>query len=300
MWNSIDSLYGDDGNDFMLETRRYYAINHSFFEMDMHFHKEMEIMYVVHGKCKVLVQKSEASIKEYIVKKGEYIFIDGGIQHKLTVEREAPCRVLNLEMRKIKPRNSISIKKLTEDSSVLKAFIDSKQPIIYGNDDNGVLHSIIVALQTQLQLKLELSEKHIMTDLLMGQFFIELARQCRTINNTNTGKIYIKKALAYISDKYDQEICIKDIAEALHVSSAHLQRVFKREEGESLIDRITTLRIEKAKLLLQISNLPIVDVAISVGFHNRQHFSYVFNKKVGCSPALYRKTKGNSSLWQAF
>jgi AraC-like DNA-binding protein len=257
-------------------------------------------MYVVHGKCKVIVEISKNTNKEYFLKKGEYIFLDGGIKHELSVEKGSPCRVLNLEMGKTRVRNIIAIRKLAQDSLLLSKFIKLGQPIVLGNDYNGDLHSIIVALQQQLQLKNESSENHIMTDLSMGQLFIELASQSNALKQNSSRNKYIKSALAFIEQSYDQEISVKAIAEEVHISSAHLQRIFKEAEGKSLIDHITSLRIEKAKLLLNISSIPIVDIAINVGFNNRQHFSYVFHKKVGCSPAVYRKTKGNSDFWEFF
>ena len=58
--------------------------------------------------------------------------------------------------------------------------------------------------------------------------------------------------------------------------------------------------IEKAKILLETSSLPIPDIAVSVGFNNRQHFTYTFLKLVGCSPALFRKHKGDYRVWNGF
>jgi len=81
---------------------------------------------------------------------------------------------------------------------------------------------------------------------------------------------------------------------------SYLQRLFKEHIGQSIIDKINELKIAKAKLLLEISCLPIIDIAVTVGFHNRQHFTLVFTKIIGCSPSLYRKQKGNNQLFLGF
>lgn len=68
----------------------------------------------------------------------------------------------------------------------------------------------------------------------------------------------------------------------------------------SIIDKVNELRIEKAKLLLETSHMPIIDIAISVGFNNRRHFTHTFLKRTGSSPAIYRKHKENYRVWEGF
>ena len=48
-------------------------------------------------------------------------------------------------------------------------------------------------------------------------------------------------------------------------------------------------RIEKAKEMLRNTDLPIVDVALSVGFSSQSHLSHWFLRQVGVSPAAYRR-----------
>ena len=64
-----------------------------------------------------------------------------------------------------------------------------------------------------------------------------------------------------------------------------------------MTDEILRLRIEKAKMLLENSTLPIVDIAVNVGFNSRQHFCAMFGRIAGCSPMMWRKQKGNFSAF---
>jgi AraC-like DNA-binding protein len=105
---------------------------------------------------------------------------------------------------------------------------------------------------------------------------------------------YTKHALNYIAQNYDQEISVDDIAAAVGISKAHLQRTFRQSEGCTIVEAINRLRLDKAKLLLEASYSSVVEVAHEVGFSSRQYFTDLFTRSVGVSPARYRKhQRGN-------
>lgn len=60
--------------------------------MPFHSHDEIEIMYVIEGKCVV-----ETAAETVTMKKGDLILLDSNIEHRLIVAKENPCRMLNLE-----------------------------------------------------------------------------------------------------------------------------------------------------------------------------------------------------------
>ncbi|HBF36612.1 MAG TPA: hypothetical protein DDW50_04760 [Firmicutes bacterium] len=98
----------------------------------------------------------------------------------------------------------------------------------------------------------------------------------------------LKKAREYIRAHYHENISLKSVAQYLAVSEAYLSRLFSKEMGESFINYVTHLRIEKAKELLKNSNLSINEISEQVGYYNQEHFSRVFKKHEGCSPNKYR------------
>lgn len=310
------SLY--DSNKQWFKVKRYYALNHSSFEMDPHIHNEFEIMYAAHGKCQVfcidanrnngcniVVNKDTSSsnsiIKDdFILKEGEYILIDCNVPHQLVISRGTPCRVLNLEIALCQDKSLITMDTLRNQSLSVENFLHHPVPYYKASDTNGSLHSIITALQKQLKDISDIKENQIQSNLLLAQFMIELSRQRFIGNNKKSGNIYVQRSLSFCEEYFDGEITIDDIATAIGISNAHLQRCFKESTGLTIIEYINQLRIEKAKLLLETSILPVVDVALNVGFNNRQHFTHTFIKYAGCSPATYRKRKGNQTFWEGF
>lgn len=82
---------------------------------------------------------------------------------------------------------------------------------------------------------------------------------------------------------------LDEIAEACGVSRRHLTRLFRRETGMSIHEQLTTLRMQRAAVLLAKSELTILQIAGEVGLYNPSHFSRAFRSRYGVSPSAFRK-----------
>lgn len=285
---------------YWMQIRRYYAIHYPFYKMETHSHEEWEIMYVVHGRCRVTCIEREEE-RDYDLKEGEYILLGGGVRHRLTVEKEMPCRILNLEGNLKTAQQPCQLKMFQTDENIL-SFLDDRERIMPGNDD-GSLHEIMNALIRELKKdgNKENSSGDLLTELMLGQFLILLARQrAWRKRKQRGGSIYIRRAQSYLEENFDQEITVKTVALAAGISEGYLQRLYKKETGTTVMDEILRLRVEKAKLLLESSTLPVIDVAVNAGFNSRQHFSAIFAQMTGCSPAAFRKSRGNLRAFEGF
>lgn len=92
----------------------------------------------------------------------------------------------------------------------------------------------------------------------------------------------------YIQEHYAEDLGLEQIAERMGVSVKYVSRVFKRKFGVNLGDYLTRLRIDKAKELLELSDLRMNEVAERVGIFSRSTFQRVFKKLEGISPNEYR------------
>lgn len=86
-----------------------------------------------------------------------------------------------------------------------------------------------------------------------------------------------------------------EIAAAVNVSVPHLARLFKQATGQSLHQRLTTLRLELAEILLRDSTASVSQIAGEVGFGSFSHFSKLFKAVHGLSPRAWRLAQGSSS-----
>ncbi|WP_410512395.1 response regulator [Paenibacillus sp. BR2-3] len=95
---------------------------------------------------------------------------------------------------------------------------------------------------------------------------------------------------SYLDQNYQQEITLQHIAERFYISRENVSRKFKQVTGENLSDYLTNLRIEKAKILLQNTNMRLSRISELVGYEDEKYFSRVFKKSTGQTPREYRNT----------
>jgi two-component system, response regulator YesN len=104
----------------------------------------------------------------------------------------------------------------------------------------------------------------------------------------NQDRNVIAKAVHFINIHYHQDISLTDVSEYVHLSKNYFTHLFKKEAGESFVEYLTKLRMEKAKLLLQNSDLRTAEVGEAVGVFDSHYFSKVFKRNTGLSPTEFK------------
>lgn len=100
----------------------------------------------------------------------------------------------------------------------------------------------------------------------------------------------VQKAIRCIETYYSSNITVKDISDAIYVSSSHLQKLFLRYVGKTPYQYIMEYRHMKAKEMLETADGSIEEVARQCGFVSSAHFSNAFKQREGVSPLAYRKS----------
>lgn len=95
----------------------------------------------------------------------------------------------------------------------------------------------------------------------------------------------------YVGKNYMNRITTKEISRIIYLSEGYFCRFFKRITGRSFSDYLTGIRIQRAKLLLESSDISVTQIAESVGFEDNNYFSRVFKKQEGVTPLAYRKNR---------
>ena len=265
----------------------YYYKQWNDFHMGFHTHETNEIMYVISGVCKVDTEDQTIAMR-----KGDLILLDSGTSHRLIVE-EGPCRMLNVEFTFTDCEGIVpSLNQLAEGNGALKELLERNCSYIMLRDPSDVYHtlkSLVMELDTGGQGKNSVSMIH----LLVSQLMIRVARlAAEEFKDSAVRQIdrYVRQATEYIHQHYDCDIQAKDIAAVVNLHPVYLQRIFKSNMNQTLTEYMAELRIEKAKMLLARTDVPIIEIADYVGLNSRQYFSALFKKHTGCSPAAYRKS----------
>lgn len=101
----------------------------------------------------------------------------------------------------------------------------------------------------------------------------------------------VHAAKKYILEHIQDTFYVEDIANAVHINPQYLMRLFKKEEGISILEFITEERIALAKEILSTTDIPINRVADSVGYGNYSYFTKLFKRSTGLTPTEYREQK---------
>lgn len=104
----------------------------------------------------------------------------------------------------------------------------------------------------------------------------------------NAGSFIVRQAKAYIRENYASRLSLRDVADHCYVSQWHLSKLLNKHLGQTLYDLLNSVRIEKAKELLEDPSLRISEIAERVGYADAAHFSRVFKKLEGISANTYR------------
>ncbi|MFF3786931.1 helix-turn-helix domain-containing protein [Streptomyces sp. NPDC001933] len=83
-------------------------------------------------------------------------------------------------------------------------------------------------------------------------------------------------------------LTVDDLAVAAHLSPAHFAELFRTEIGETPARYRTRLRMERARLLLAETDLPITVIAMDLGYSSSQHFATAFRRETDTTPSRYR------------
>lgn len=102
-------------------------------------------------------------------------------------------------------------------------------------------------------------------------------------------KDIIMEAKEYIRQNYNRNITLKDIAEKFYINPYYFSQLFKKKAGVTYQNYLTGYRIDRAKKLLEETDLHIYEICRLVGYSDVNHFNQLFERETGCKPSAYRQ-----------
>lgn len=99
----------------------------------------------------------------------------------------------------------------------------------------------------------------------------------------------IRRTVAYLHDVEGARPTLDELAAIAGVSRFHFSRMFAKATGLPPTRYLERLRVERAKDMIRSSGLPLVQVALAVGFADQSHFTRRFRRWVGCTPARFAR-----------
>lgn len=100
----------------------------------------------------------------------------------------------------------------------------------------------------------------------------------------------LEEAKSYIRQHYeDEDISLNAVAASVNLSPNHFSSIFSQQEGQTFIEYLTAVRMEKAKELLRTTAMKSSEIAYAVGYKDSHYFSYLFKKTQECTPGEFRQ-----------
>lgn len=253
----------------------------------MHWHDEMEIVYVEDGEY-----IESVDFEEYHVKSGDIVLINPSVLHsfhqydnKRTSFRTV---IFNMNLLTGNSADACSIKYLVpfaERRYKSPVVITSDHPC-YDSIRKKVLNMISLYDEKGdfFEIKLK-AEVYGLFYLLFKNVFVSNAEDTDIRDATTRN---IRKIIDYINENYMNTITIDELAETVNLSKHYFMRFFKKYIGMTCIEYINDYRLNIASNLLLTTRMQITEVAASIGITNLSYFNRIFKKKFHMTPKEYR------------
>lgn len=257
-----------------------------FNEVPLHWHNEMEIIYIKKGAGLV-----DLDFNRYTVSSGDIVVVVPGQMHGIyrmdNHSMEYENIIFSIDMLISKSSDSLYDEFFVPFLSGAMNFehiITAKHPQ-YTAIRDCLDHCDRLCIDWPYGYKLAIKS-------CLYEFLFLL---CNTSSSSSPRPITknidrIKTIIKYIETNYQSPISIDTIASVCGFSSSHFMKFFKNTMGTSFVDYLNDYRLSMASRMLISSDATILVVAADCGYENLSYFNRLFKKKYGMTPSAYRRT----------
>ncbi len=246
------------------------------FEVAEHQHTLHVIAYGLSGSSSG-ERWLDGKLRRETRRQGEIAIIPAGLCHRCNWDASAQFMILAIEAALLKQVGQDWVN--PDRIELVPRFMTEQDVLIQG---------IFAALRDELESGQ--IGGHLLIDSLKTTLAIHLLRKyCTTQPKLSShvgglSQAKLQQVTMYIHEHLHQEVKLIELAAIAQISPHHFLRLFKRRMGVTPHQYILQCRIEKAKDLLQHSQLSIADIATRVGFCDQSHLTRCFKRMVGVTP----------------
>jgi len=258
-----------------------------FPRVDLHWHDQMEIIYVKRGSGIISVD-----LQPYPVCAGCIMPVLPGELHGIEHTGQEPMEYENIIF-------SLSILDSTETDDwcrnhVINALrqhtLRFKRPIAPGADLHRDASAALDAADMACENRMAGYSLIVKSQLFLFLHALYRHRDKSAASSARTAETdKLKKLLSYVKEHYQEQITVSDAAAVVGYSESHFMRLFKQETGRTFVDYLTDYRLSAAVYYLKETELSVSAIAEMCGFDNISYFIRRFRSKYELSPGGYRK-----------
>lgn len=250
-----------------------------------HWHDEAELTLITSGNCQYQI-----NLIDYEVKEGDILFISPLLLHSISLgtsdEFLSETYVFHMNFLGGNSTDICSTRYLTpmvNQELLIPCLITPEHPIYLSlrkifNQINSLYDESVMGYELALK------------SLFLQAVFLLLQYSKKNLNpDIKASSEKLKSVLDYIELHYAEPISISELAKLCFFSDYHFMRFFKKHMNMTCMEYINNLRLEKSVELFEQGNSSILDVSLSVGFHNLSYFHRAFKKKYHMTPLSFIK-----------
>ena len=225
-----------------------------------------------------LVQQHGERWHESIVKQGDLAFVPAGQSTYWRGEADIPLSNLCIYLQPELVAKTASLADLNPDRIELMDCFSQYEPHLYQIammllaeiQSGGIMGELYVESLTQVLVIHLLRHYSVLQPAIADRYSLSPRR--------------VEIAIDYIHAHLDGDLSMVQIAGSVNTSPTYFANLFKRATGSSLHQYVIKQRVNRAKLLLETTDLPIANIAAQVGFANSSHLTYHCKRQTGMTP----------------
>lgn len=287
--NTIPPLFEDS---FFLDTDKRTSLitmrHNRYTPAIIHSHTFFELIFVYEGVCEQVISNNKKNLSM-----GDICIVPPGIKHSIGVFDDSI--VFNCLIRKSTLHNIFF--NFLSNPNILSAFFINNIYSENGNDyiifhtgnDYEIQRGILYMYKESLEKSLYWDQMISYTLMLIFGLLI------RNYEKSIELPTFMQKAdvqrfalLQYVQDHFST-ITLNDVAEKFHYTPEYTSRLFKSTTGRSFTQILQQVRLERAQVLLQNTNLSVANIANQIGYETTEHFIRIFKKQMHMTPTEYRR-----------
>lgn len=232
--------------------------------------------YVISGTGTLYADNKKGETVRYTIKSGEGFMIFPNQICTYTADKDLPWEYTWIEFDGLKVKESVQIAGLSQDQPVYHSHSGELRQSM----KEEMLYIVHHPQEPPLHL---LGHAYLFLD-----YFTRSITPFRLMKSGSIQEFYIKEAINFIEQNFQNDISIEDIAARCGLNRSYFGTIFRKALGQSPQEFLIQYRMIKAAELLKLTKLTVQDIGSAVGYSNPLHFSRAFKNVYGLSPRTWR------------
>ena len=252
----------------------------------LHWHDEMEIIYVTDGVMSVTVQNDA-----YILSEGDMVLVQPQVFHSINQNDDYKAEYYNILFRFSlleSGKRDLCLNKYLEPIYSQKLLVPS-----YIGKGSQLYQNLIPYVRQLIVLNGDQNGNELLIKSCIFGIMHHICMNCTPANNDEQHIIILnrklRKSIEFIQNNYSENITVEQAANISNFSASHFSKMFRQLTGTSFTQYLKNYRLELASEKLNDEERKISEIAFECGFNNLSYFTRAFYEKYHVTPSEYRR-----------